>query len=34
MSSNNKHYHLSTGHGLQGSLVEAGVGVALAQELS
>ena len=33
MASNDKH-HISVGHGFQGSLVEAGVGVALAQEFS
>lgn len=33
MASNDKH-HISVDHGFQGSLVEAGVGVALAQEFS
>lgn len=34
MASNDTHYHVSVGHGFQGSLVEAGMGVALAQEFS
>lgn len=34
MASSDTHYHVSVGHGFQGSLVEAGMGVALAQEFS